>query len=165
MGVVSYPAPHFWWQSSKTSRGIPIVCLATKKGTFLTAVAAQQHVSPHIKLENQAHLSIKRSVAKNGAAVNPSVGTIPSAESQTAVAAQRGAIGGGGSGRDDNILKICSQEQVMQSCTRLCTRLYRTVIVTHPISLRGKASYEIPLCSLPWLLQFVTSKIVPIEQF
>lgn len=83
-------------------------------------MAAQQYIRPHIKLENQIHLS-EKSVTKNGAAFNPSIGLIPSTESQTAVAAQRGAIGGGGS--DDKILKICSQEQAMQSCVPGCTEL------------------------------------------
>lgn len=63
-------------------------------------MSAQEYIRPHSKLENQTHLSKKKKITKNGVAFHPSFGSIPSAELQTAVAAQRGAIGGGGSGRD-----------------------------------------------------------------
>lgn len=53
--MVSHTDPTFGSKPAKAV-GIPISCLATKKGTFPTAVSAHQYIGPHSKLEKRTHL-------------------------------------------------------------------------------------------------------------
>jgi len=86
-GGFIYTSP-FLVASQQNQQEFPYPVLPPKKGTFSTAVSAQQYVRPHSKLEKRTDLGEKKCVTKNGDAFNPGIGLIPSAELQTAVAGQ-----------------------------------------------------------------------------
>lgn len=82
-------------------------------------MSAQQYVRPHSKLEKRMDLGWKNVLLKTVLLLIQALVWSPAQSYKQLRQHNRGAIGGGG-GREDEILKICSQEQAMQNCVSGC---------------------------------------------